>query len=47
LELDVLAVDGHHARAELDADGEVVHRLEALVRELQQQARLANACAKA
>ena len=38
LELDGLVVDGDHAGAELDADGEVVHGLEPLVRELQQQA---------
>ena len=45
LELDGLVVDGDHAGAKLDADGEVVHGLEALVGELQQQARLADACA--
>ena len=44
LELDGLVVDGDHAGAKLDADGEVVHGLEALVRELQQQARLPHAC---
>jgi hypothetical protein len=44
LELDGLVVDGDHAGAELDADGEVVHGLEPLVRELQQQARLPHAC---
>jgi hypothetical protein len=43
LQLDVLGVDGDHARAELDANGQVMHRLEALVRELQQEARLAHA----
>ena len=43
LQLDLLAVDVDHARAKLDADREVVHRLEALVRKLQQQARLADA----
>ena len=44
LELDGLAVDGDHPGPELDADGEVVDGLEALVGELQQQAQLANAC---
>lgn len=44
LELDGLVVDGDHAGAELDADGEVVHGLEPLVRELQQQARFPHAC---
>ena len=44
LELDGLVVDGDHAGAELDADGEVVHGLEPLVGELQQQARLPHAC---
>lgn len=47
LQLDLLVLDVDHARAELDADREVVHRLEALVRELQQQARLAHACGEA
>ena len=44
LELDGLVVDGDHAGAELDADGEVMDGLEALVGELQQQARLADTC---
>eukprot|EP00227_Mantoniella_beaufortii_P021557 CAMPEP_0197591626 /NCGR_PEP_ID=MMETSP1326-20131121/13819_1 /TAXON_ID=1155430 /ORGANISM="Genus nov. species nov., Strain RCC2288" /LENGTH=295 /DNA_ID=CAMNT_0043157157 /DNA_START=218 /DNA_END=1100 /DNA_ORIENTATION=+ len=43
LQLDLLVVDGDHAAAELHADGQVVHVLEPLVRELQQQARLAHA----
>jgi hypothetical protein len=43
LELDLLVVNADHARAELHPDGQVVHRLEALVGELQQQARLAHA----
>ena len=34
LQFDLLGVDGDHSCAELDADGEVMHRLEALVREL-------------
>ncbi len=38
LQLDLLAVDGDHARAELDADSQVVHGLEPAVSELQQQA---------
>lgn len=38
LELDGAAVDGDHASAELNTDGEIVNRLEPLVRELQQQA---------
>ena len=43
LELDLLVVYRDHTCAELDADGEVVHWLEALVRELQEQARLPDA----
>ena len=43
LELDLLVVDAHHAAAELHADRQVVDVLEPLVRELQQQARLADA----
>lgn len=38
LELDVLIVDGDHARPKLHANCEVVYRLEALVCELQQKA---------
>jgi hypothetical protein len=38
LQLYLLAVNVDHARAKLYADGQVVHGLEALVRELQQQA---------
>jgi len=44
LKLDGVAVDRVEAGAELDADGEVVQGLEALVGELQEQARLADAC---
>ena len=47
LELDGLVIDGDHPGPELDADGKVMNGLEALVGELQQQARLANACSKA
>lgn len=43
LQLDLLAVDRDHPRAEFDADGEVVDRLEALVRELEEEAGLADA----
>ena len=46
LELDLLPLDVDHASTELDADGEIVHRLEPLVRELEQQARLAHPWAK-
>ena len=42
LQLDLLPLDVDHASTELDADGEIVHRLEPLVRELEQQARLAH-----
>mmetsp|Transcript_23456 Transcript_23456/g.69088 ORF Transcript_23456/g.69088 Transcript_23456/m.69088 type:complete len:208 (-) Transcript_23456:116-739(-) len=38
LQLDLLVVDGDHARPKLHADGQVVHGLEALVGELQQEA---------
>lgn len=44
LQLHLLVVDVDHAGAELDADGEVVDGLEALVGELKQEARLADAC---
>jgi len=44
LELEGLAVDGDHVGALFDADVDVVHGLEALVCELQQQARLPHAC---
>ena len=44
LQLDLLSINVDHACAKLHADGEVVHRLEALVCELQQQARLPHAC---
>jgi len=37
LQLDLLAVDGDHPRPKLNSNGEVVHRLEPLVSELQQQ----------
>ena len=46
LQLDLLPLDVDHASTELDADGEIVHRLEPLVRELEQQAGLAHPCAK-
>lgn len=38
LEFDGLVVDGDHAGAKFNADSEIVHGLEALIRELQQQA---------
>lgn len=44
LQLDLLAVNVDHPCPELHANGEVVHRLEPLVRELQQQAGLAHTC---
>lgn len=37
LQLNLLAIDVDHSRAELHANSEVVHGLKALVRELQQQ----------
>ena len=43
LKFDLLSLDVDHASAELDSDGEVVHGLEALVCELEKQARFANA----
>eukprot|EP00608_Synchroma_pusillum_P012824 CAMPEP_0198425696 /NCGR_PEP_ID=MMETSP1452-20131203/4740_1 /TAXON_ID=1181717 /ORGANISM="Synchroma pusillum, Strain CCMP3072" /LENGTH=246 /DNA_ID=CAMNT_0044146055 /DNA_START=113 /DNA_END=851 /DNA_ORIENTATION=+ len=43
LRLDAQAVHVEHARAELHANGQVMHGLEALVRELEQQAGLAHA----
>jgi len=42
LEFDLFVVDGDHAGAELDADGEVVYRLESFVCELEEEARLSN-----
>lgn len=38
LQLYLLAIDGDHAGTELDADRQIVHRLEPFVRELEQQA---------
>lgn len=38
LQLDLFAINVDHPRAKLDADCQIVHRLEPLVRELQQQA---------
>ena len=38
LQLDLLVVDGDHPRPELHPDRQIVHRLEALVGELQEQA---------
>ena len=38
LELDLLPINVDHARAKLYANGQIVHGLEALVRELQEQA---------
>lgn len=38
LQLDLLSINVDHARPKLHADGQVVHRLEPLVCELQQQA---------
>lgn len=43
LQLDLFVLNVDHARAELDADCQIMHGLEALVRELQQQTRLADA----
>merc|ERR550519_923663 len=44
LKLDLFPLNVDHPSAELDPDGEVVHRLEPLVRELEQQAGLAHPC---
>ncbi len=44
LELDLLAINVDHACAKLHADCQVMHWLEALVCELQQQAGLADTC---
>ena len=38
LELDLFGVNVDHARSEFYADGEVVHRLKALISELKKQA---------
>ena len=43
LQLDLLVVDGDHPCPKLNADGQVMDRLEALVGELQKQTRLAHA----
>ena len=43
LQLDLLVVDCDHPSSKFDANGEVVHLLEALVGKLQQQARFAHA----
>ena len=44
LQLDLFVVYGNHAGAKFHTNGEVVHGLEALVRELKEQARFADAC---
>jgi hypothetical protein len=41
LQFDLSVVDGDHARSEFDSNRQIMHGLEALVRELKQQARLA------
>ena len=46
LKLDLFPLNVDHPSTELDSDGEVVHRLEPLVRELEQQAGLAHPCVK-
>jgi hypothetical protein len=38
LKFDLTVVDVDHARAELNSNGEVVHWLESLVRELEEEA---------
>src|SRR2546421_454630 len=43
LELNILAVQVDYTRSELDTDGNIVHALEALVGELQQDEALADA----
>ena len=40
LQFDLLAVDVDHTRAELDANRQIMHRLEAFVGKLEQQAGL-------
>jgi len=37
LQFDLFAINGNHACTKLHANGQIMHRLEALVRELQQQ----------
>ena len=44
LKLDLLAINVDHASSKLHANSQVMDRLEALVRELQQQAGLSHAC---
>ena len=46
LELYFPVADVHCASAELDSNGEIVLRAEALVRELKQEAALADACTR-
>lgn len=43
LQFDLFTIMCDHTSTELDADGQIVHRLKSFVGELQQQARLANA----
>ena len=43
LQLDLLAVYGDHSRPKLNADRQVMHLLEALISELEQQAGLSDA----
>jgi len=44
LKLDGLVINSDHASSELDANGEVMHWLEPLVRKLQQKARFPHPC---
>jgi len=44
LQLDQLLFNGNHSRAEFNTNGKIVHGLETLVGELQEQAGLSNTC---
>lgn len=44
LKLDRTTVDGDHASSELDTNGEIMHGLESLVSELQEQTRFPYTC---
>lgn len=46
LELDLFGVDIDHASSKLNSDRKVMHWLEALVRELEEETRFSNTCTK-
>lgn len=46
LKFDLFVINSDHTSTKLYSNGEIVHRLEPLVRELEKKARFANSCKK-